>query len=370
MTQSVTCLFLGSGASRELANIPTSRHFLGPVLEEGRDQWIDDYKPENKKLKIGDKSLSQWMSGVEDIELVMSYLHNVAYSEPFPRRFPAGQRQHAYQAIINMRAAIAVFLDRRTQTEFQNHSEKHQKIYNKFIKNRESNLVILTTNYDLVFEKLLSEYPTQAGQPPFYYPGIELTPNSPFKNIPGGIPIYKLHGSVNWLEERWFSHQSKKQLKSVHPPDVYVPSIQDTLPHAEPTEWAYLFEMNGKTYNPIFIPFVFQKDYWLEIGRWTDILENHWNSAKKYFEESELTEIFFLGYSLQPADHRMLNFLLEIINKPNNPHVQIINKSRKDCKKTSVEREPLEKVLHPFISDESQVYRCGLENFLNNVPCQ
>jgi hypothetical protein len=85
MTKSVTCLFLGSGASYALAGIPPQSEFLCSVLNNVKARWIDNCGVD-RKIKIGNRRLSSWMLDVGDVELCMSYLHNRAdYAMPEER---------------------------------------------------------------------------------------------------------------------------------------------------------------------------------------------------------------------------------------------------------------------------------------------
>lgn len=107
--KTVTCLFLGSGASYALAGIPIQRDFLCSLLTEERSKWIDEC--DEPRMTIGGAKLSEWMLEVGDIELCMSHLHNMAYSKPLPKGLlPEGDQRYCVRAIINLRAAIADYL--------------------------------------------------------------------------------------------------------------------------------------------------------------------------------------------------------------------------------------------------------------------
>lgn len=356
MTKPITCLFLGSGASHALAGIPMQREFLCSVLAKGRDKWIDDCDPVSN-MSIGGSSLSSWMLDVKDIELCMSHLHNVAYvmsnRQPNGSLAP-GEKRHATRAIVNMRAAIADYLK-----TFQPKPKISEKFYGwlKKLNGKNSSLVILTTNYDITLEKLLRK-----NRQNHYYPRVP--PNN------GGIPIYKLHGSINWLERRWVQNKELKSMKDILGGKRKVHQIYDPLtplklirPEVDKCEWAYLFKdkpykpcwisrKTYDTYNPILIPFFFQKDDWLEEkGGWKEIFPDLWKDAKQSLLENQLGNIYFVGYSLPPADHYMMSWLLNILNQKK-PQITIV------CKGNNGR---LEKVLKPF---DPTVYQCGLKGFL------
>lgn len=351
MTKEVTCLFLGSGASYALNDIPVQRDFLCSLLSEKRSQWIDDCG-----MKINGVPLSSWMIEVGDIEMAMSCLHDTAYSNPLPKKGKPPRRQrNAIRAIVNVRTAIADYLNHKQKQIGQHANKSIKRRFCKFINGirKKSDLVVLFTNYDLVFERLFSNPAKE-----YHYPDIPITSNSNNERKP--ISLYKLHGSMNWLEERWWANGGLNSRTDIsQKPKVYVGD--SLLPTPEKIgNWAYLFKMretyaiNGEsynTYNPILIPFFSQKADWIEEGRWKDIFKGHWDSAKKLLE-NELEQIYFIGYSLPPADHYTLSWLLEILEK-SKPVITIVNNSQ---------NEPLEKALGSF---RPKVYQCGLENFLD-----
>lgn len=364
MTKWITCLFLGSGLSKELAGIPSTHNFLGEVLKEGRDRWIDECG-----LAIGDEALSSWMRRVGDLELCLSYLHQVASGDPRADDPASSHKIPAIQTIINVRAAIADYLGKIEQRATPERQELQERFFHKFIRGDEKNLVILTTNYDLVTEALLSEHKTG-----WCYREIPIADGGriyshdrggTFESHAKEIPLYKLHGSINWLEERWFDRNQPAKdvpLKSIHPAQVYIP--QKPM-HRVHQKWAYLFKMGKKTYNPILIPFVFQKVDWLEDGRWKEVFQPHWNDAEKNLFNKNL-RIFFLGYRLAAADYYMLPWLLMILGKAKKAEVTVISKgNREEETLKNVEiREPLERALYPFIHS-SNVFRSGLKDFLS-----
>lgn len=221
------------------------------------------------------------------------------------------------------------------------------------IEKKDSSLVIITTNYDLIVENLLQNNK-------YYYPEVP-------KKITGGngkIPIYKLHGSINWLEKRWIENGGLMSMKGLGKERKADVSKNLLISEAELREWTYLFtgdeyEINGNrnnTYSPILIPFFFQKEYWLSDDEgWEKIFSPHWQSAGGCFEGG-LTHIYFLGYGLPPADHHMLSWLLNILKK-NKPRITIVCNGH---------NEPLERALRPF---QPRVCQCGLERFLEDHLC-
>ena len=155
------------------------------------------------------------------------------------------------------------------------------------------------------------------------------------------------------------------ELKSVNQPSVYV--YNESLPNAVNENGAYLFRIKEhpgrriKTFNPILIPFVFQKDDWLgRQGRWKEIFREHWKDAQERLKSGSL-RIIFIGYSLPPADHHMLSWLLEILNAAKDVQVEIVNNRRNNNKK-----DPLVKALWPFVKDPAKnIFTEGLAAYLD-----
>lgn len=338
MTKKVTCLFLGSGASYALAGVPIQGEFLRSVLAPERTQWIDECEEVNHRITVNGHPISSWMMNIEDVELAMSHLHNMAYYEELPKdSLPPSNRRHAVRAIINLRTAIAEHLHRRKM-------DLEQRICVQFVdwlsqlSTDTSSLLILSTNYDLVLEKLLSN-PQR-----YHYPELTTASN----NGPKTIQLYKLHGSINWLEARWFDDN---EIRSHPKPQVVI--HDNLLSIAEKQgDWAYLFQSRD-LYSPVLVTFFYQKEVWLAHGRWENLFQKHWDSARETLENG-LSKIYFIGYSLPPADHYMLTWLLSILNSTK-PDITIV---RKGADKPTT----LEKALKPF---RPKVYECGFEDFLD-----
>ncbi len=341
----LTGIFLGSGASAALAEISTEDKFINKLFDEGRDGWIN-----RGSLKIGGYQLADWIRHVGDIELCMSHLHNLASIH---------RESGAIVAIINLRAAIAEYLKRLPicPGEIVVSSEKKtQDLFERFLQEnmRRSSVVFPTTNYDLVIEQLLKKMGF-----PSYYPEI---PGQVAGNHTEGIPIYKLHGSINWLEKRWVQNG---QLMSTDPPTLIVDDPGVLINDSD----VYLYsvrEQDGtgrKKYSPVLIPFFYQKEVWLE-SRWRPIFDPHWRSATDLLSKDvAMLNIYSIGYRLPPADHYMLTWLLEILNKAKLR--EILREVVVVCKlnfQNSSDKE-LQKALYPFFEDKN-VHRDGLAMFL------
>ncbi len=88
-----TCIFLGSGFSNAILGIPIQKNFV--------DDFFKKLSPESPVTK--DKEL---IKAIGDIEVVMSYYHNLAYS---PLATPESKLIYK-RKIINLRSEMAQYL--------------------------------------------------------------------------------------------------------------------------------------------------------------------------------------------------------------------------------------------------------------------
>lgn len=333
----VTVLFLGSGFSKAVGGVPIQKDFLDMLLLGERKKWVDECG-----LMIGGNKLSDWMLRIKDIELCMSHLHNLAYSGLALRNGVAGR---VAGAIISLRVAMREFIGTETARGKKKEAKENFRSWLKTTREENNQLVILTTNYDELIEDLLAE---SFGNTSYEYYCIPLG-RSPRKTE-GTVPLYKLHGSANWMEKRKENGegQSGKNLK-----------IHDEMndigkPEYFRENYAHFYNFNGDRFAPIVIPFFYQKADWLENGRWKRIFEPHWKSAEIRLRK-KVCQFYFMGYSLPPADHYMMSWLLNILDSQNpKPEITIVSKG---------DPGNLWRVLGSF---NSTVYTCGLEHFLED----
>ena len=348
----ITCLFFGSGASYALANIPIQDKFLKTILNSEGSAWVNA-----SNVKIGnDELLTEWMLREGDIEFCMSHIHNMGFSD----------RSNDYwklykKANINLRAAMVPVL---VNWQRNKGTVKNFKKWWALKRFNESNVVILTTNYDLIIEKLLDEMNFD-----YFYPEIPS-----LKKRENGICLYKLHGSINRMEKRETMYRECVQ-NSCEPYDLKAGDGPLQIETEKSELWekkSYFLEGNyrvfgdkdkSEIYTPIFVPFYFQKMEWLN-GRWGTVFQPHWKSAEVSLSEKDvrIKRIYFLGYNLPPADHYILSWLIRIFEKrcagKRNVHVV--------CNSSSPER--LEVAIKPFLSKKSGIeercYSQGLNDFL------
>lgn len=298
------CIFTGSGFSYALFKQNTQYSFIKDFIKFSRKYGYSDLLSNNFKKEL---------SSINNIELLMSHYYNLAYSDIKDKSVNYGRR------IISLRTAISIYYrEKFKDTELFNSYNKRFKKYliNFFNKNNitNENVFFVTTNYDLSIEKVITDIPTFQH---YTYPESQIFNNNSI-NSSNNIPIFKLHGSINWLEERYFEND---KLNYVRPLYIHLNKLDDS------TIYKYFNDIlllnDNKYYSPILIPFFFQKEIWLG-QRWNVLFDDIWNTARNFMEFAN--RFYFIGYSLPSADHYLFSFLYRIFKNKSSISIDIIDK--------------------------------------------
>jgi hypothetical protein len=161
--------------------------------------------------------------------------------------------------------------------------------------NNKHNLSIITTNYDLCIECSLLRLGL------FTNPGFAFTQIKDNKKLisvdklysPNGIPVFKLHGSVNWFETKSESNYFDVEERVVGIQGHFNNSERNVLPYSCVRDY-YSDE------PPVIIPPSFLKP---------DLkgpLENIWKGASEKLKQANI--IVFVGYSFPMTDTEMMYF--------------------------------------------------------------
>jgi SIR2-like domain len=188
-----TCVFAGAGCSKALFDMPIQaelvKDFLAWDMRSASEQHLS-------------QTLRCLLSAMNDIELVVSHYHNLAYPESSKRNNPV------VRELMFLRVALAQYLDDRMNDKHAKYKALHEGLLASFLKGRglrASDLFVVTTNYDLVLERILEDI---FGAGSYWYPGVSRGSQV------DGIPILKLHGSINWLENRGLARHESFTRKS------------------------------------------------------------------------------------------------------------------------------------------------------------
>jgi|GEM_PF-1588862 len=149
-------------------------------------------------------------------------------------------------------------------------------------------LNIITTNYDLVIDSILFSQKMDA-EFPFDFNTTSKGNGYTLYGI-NAVPLFKLHGSINWF----FQDQNGNEQILLEDRVVPNPDKLDTLIPASCTNHSYVG-------SPIIIPPTYLKP---ELPHQ---LVNVWSKASKAIEHAEM--IIFIGYSFPSTDTEMRYFL-------------------------------------------------------------
>jgi hypothetical protein len=341
--QRTICVFAGAGFSKAIFGQKIQNCFTNDLIK---------YQVSRQFLSA---DLVRLLKEIQDVELVMSHFHNLAHSGQ------STDNRNQYQNIrdiIFVRTAIAVYL--RDKFHDLTSEYNNQELIKSFFKQNyitKDNVFFVTTNYDLGIEKMLGDL---FGDGAYYYPGSAFSKQV---SSAAGIPIFKLHGSINWMEKRGESSDSSFTNKFRDNLEIKTSILESLKPTPFPhSHTLCLQHTDGNKYTPILIPFFYQKQEWLSQNRaWKLLFTETWKRAQSHMQTAD--RIFFWGYSLPAADHYLFTFLFKII-WPKNLNCIVVDKSTSKPLNTT-----LAKMLHYCYLGKEHLYHehyDGLIEFFKN----
>lgn len=271
------------------------------ILGAGFSRWIYKRMPLMGDLansipnEIADKIIKTNLISIysrKDIEYLLSYLHS---NYPWKSEEEKYSNLSLYSELIQY---IVNTIDKSSRRAIE-------YINNKYIRRlvsywQKSPTWILTFNYDLLVEEILSEY---YGNIDWYnYWDLPLVDISKRTNIEEGmylnggtaenakrpkILLTKLHGSINWYRSKYNPTPNE--------PVYYMPRLP----------FSNHIRTNLKGLQPFIIPPSIDKSSYLN----HDILNVIWDTARKQLSGD--SQIFILGYSF-PVTDVYLNLLFDI----------------------------------------------------------
>jgi hypothetical protein len=287
----------GSGFSKAIFDQKIQQNLLDDFINSPESKHYIDFLPDD---------LVSLVRAIDDIELIMSHYLNLGYSglPHKPKRSKTHQR-----GIIFLRMALAIyFRDKFTNTAYEFYENETKDFVEDYFKHgfiSTENLIIVTTNYDLGLETVIEEL---YGKGSYYYPEFESRPQ---KKV--SIPILKLHGSINWLEDRGVA--SDPGFRNSTRQNINKEVLNDLKVQQMGTSKQFTLQNQGRKYTPIMVPFFHQKSMWYEINKhwWGNKLDEVWKLAFDHISGAE--NISFWGYGLPSADFHMFSLLSEAMNK-------------------------------------------------------
>jgi hypothetical protein len=246
-----------------------------------------------------------------------------------------------------LRVALAGFLDEAQRRSAATTLEGSADLLDQFFRRRgflQRDIFVITTNYDLVLEGI---FELIFGEDSWCHPGLATE-----SECGDRIPIFKLHGSINWMEDRGPAATAGASRPSA--PRILQPSSLSLVAVRHQT-FGYYFVQDERKYTPVLVPPLYQKEHWFRNDNesWSRIFRQAWNEAFTRLRAS--TSCLFWGYSLPSADLDMFSKFMEVlVPSSRNAQVEIVD----NCTDTRMIR--LGRYLNPPATIDSD----GLESFL------
>ncbi len=295
----------GAGASAA-EGAPVVRNFLHTAYryfkEENHDadieimwEYLEYFYGARKKINTG-ADLDTY-PGIDEIFNIIDWclLHNQAFSIRFPRI-----RLHDVKtALVKL---ISMTLDKSLPLS----DSMHRLFVSKTLGKNDQFPTFVSLNYDIVLDKAIRA--TGYGLEYGFYGN-----HSDHLEQGGKIPLYKLHGSLNWSFCPLCGEISEHEEKIAH------------LLFKESDSIDCLNCGSGNSQAIIIAPTLY-KSY--NISR----LHNVWDSASRAI--SACDRLIIIGYSLAPADTSIIATLKRALNAPDRKReIVVVNPSERACKR-------------------------------------
>ncbi|BAF60200.1 NAD-dependent protein deacetylases [Pelotomaculum thermopropionicum SI] len=233
--------------------------------------------------------------GIDEIFNIVDWylLHNQAFSA----RFPQKRLDDLKTALVKL---ISMTLDRSLPPD----NSIHRSFVLRALQESREVPTFISLNYDIVLDRAIRA----AGCRPEY--GFYGSHRDHLGQA-GQVPLYKLHGSLNW---------------SFCPLCGEIAEHNEKVAHLLFSENSPIVCMNCGGANPqaVIIAPTLYKSY--KISR----LQNVWDSACAAI--SQCDRLVVIGYSLDPADTSIIATLKRALNAPDkNREIVVINPSRRTC---------------------------------------
>lgn len=254
-------------------------HFYGSRVEITSEHDLDRYPDIDEIFNIVDWYL----------------LHNQSFSARFPR-----------SKLYELKMALVKLISATLERSLPLNNGTHKLFVSQAINRASTPPTFISLNYDLILERAIKD----AGFSTEY--GFYGTHHSHLANS-RKIPLYKLHGSLNWS---------------------LCPLCEEISEHGEKVAHVLFKQKNPITCDncrcdnsqAIIIAPTLYKSY--SISR----LHNVWDSAALAISQAD--RLFFIGYSLAPADTSIIAMIKRALNAPGKERkIIVINPNRQVCKR-------------------------------------
>jgi hypothetical protein len=279
-------LFLGAGFSREFG-LPVMREFpdiarvhprVGEPARRVLSELLIEAREANSFLKSEARNIEDVLSfaemgnrlGLNDgtRPAVIRRMLQAVYSSP-----PTGD-------LDKKARRLATMLGYSTDKELQVIAEFQSK-----------GLSVVTTNYDLNPEFLLRKMHLFVRLGAADADTFNVPPNMAYsQHLDEAVPIFKLHGAVNWFE----ASEANTIIVDVTPGAHHQPNAP---------RWPHICSVrtDGEASDPVIVPPSFLKP------ELSNALSSVWAGAARVLEDADC--LIFIGYSFPPTDTEMSYFL-------------------------------------------------------------
>jgi len=297
-----TVYVMGAGASAA-EGAPVVRNFLRIAhryfKEERNDidleivwEFLEYFYGTRKKIKSED-DLDKYL-GIDELFNIVDWylLHNQAFS----LRFPMPRLYELKSALVMM---ISLTLERSLPPD----KGIHHSFVSEVMSSCDERPTFISLNYDIVLDKAVraTGYGLEYG---FY------GSHDDHLKTRGKVPLYKLHGSLNWTLCPLCGEISEHEEKVAHL--LFTESSITCL------------NCGGENLQSVIIAPTLYKSY--NISR----LHNIWDSAGGAISRSD--RLVIIGYSLAPADTSIIATVKRALNVPDRKReMVVINPSRRVC---------------------------------------
>lgn len=249
------------------------------------------------KTKINSEDDLERFPSIDEIFNIVDWylLHNQAFSARFSRA-----------RLYDLKTALVKLISMTLDRSIPSYNGLHHSFVAGVLRSDEELPTFVSLNYDIVLDKAIR---ATGYRPEYGFYGN----HSDHLESHGKIPVYKLHGSLNWSFCALCGEISAHDDKVAH----YLFHEQNTIT---------CINCGSDSSQAVLIAPTLFKDY--KISR----LHNIWDSAGWALSRSD--RLVFIGYSLAPADTSIIATVKRALNAPDKKReIVVINPSEQACRR-------------------------------------
>jgi NAD-dependent SIR2 family protein deacetylase len=339
-----TVIILGAGASKS-EGAPLQNDLFKSFFEPTERENPRNNIPNNgETLRANIKKFFSVFYGIEDIFIpeVFNKFQFPTFEEALGILEIAISKDEEYKNqslnLLDFKNSIVYIMAQSIENKLDlctRHEGWHKKLVSKVLDdNRTRNISFISTNYDLLIDNALLR---------------NGSPNYGFKHYNTGIPLYKLHGSLNWLY-----CPTCKKIKVATANKIMISAILDS------TEARCSYCGSNQKY--VVIPPSYFKNYN------NQYLSEIWNKAEEVLTEAD--HIIFCGYSFPDADIHIKYLLKRAeLNRfnDNGLKISVFNHHTGKKRNIKIDEESRFKRFFKKTTNVNYFYNISFEKFIDNI---